>query len=286
MPFARKSNSSKKRSASKKRFSRAPASGRTKITSNIKKLNAIASLTETKLVGLNSGYEVPFVPIQALAQGYMKNFVLNQVPTAWSGSSWTSLAGMPNTQGVGGSQRIGDYAFLQKTTFNTILDYAPNAKAVPHEYRVIMYKPKRRFDPAGVTNDPVRTLFLNSVGVPIGTATSGITLPDLYMCPTNKKNFTVFSDKKFILQAPVQVPAATGTGVQASYVAPSGIHPSTKNLSFTFNHYRKTFWDGTNTIRDYDPSFCVTLLCRAVGQDTTADGQEISYKGTTSYMDN
>lgn len=260
-----------------KTFSRATHGLNKKITINREIAKQLSNISETKVMGLNAAYEQPAVPIQIGAQTLTTQLVLGNVPTTWTGS-WTSLQGMPIVQGTGSQQHIGEYIYLKRTTLNTIVDCNTTlvgGPSPPWEVRCIMFKANRKYAADGISKDPNRDLFLLPSGSSTGAGVTGQSGLSLFMHPLNKRDFTIYKDFRFALQSP----QAQGTA------QPSGVYKNSKQMRFNMPHSIKAHIENQR-ITNYNPSFGLMFLYRPIGHDGSASLPEVSWQGTTSYMDN
>lgn len=262
--------------------SRYTPSLRNKLSLNRMIARKLNNFSETKVLGMNSGSEVVPLAIQVGAQTLYHGTVLGGVPSSWSGT-WDDLAGIPTVQGTGPQQLVGDYVYLKKSTLNYIVDMNTDTSggpSPPWEVRCIMFKANRKYNLDGVAQDPARSLFLAPNADEVGFATPGQTGLTLFMSPCNKKDWTIYKDFKFMLQAPLQ-----GSGTAAAYSLPAGIYANSRSFRFTMPHSIKCRIHNGN-LDNYNCRYGVIFLFRPVGHDGSTSRPELSYRGSTSYVDN
>lgn len=247
---------------------------------------AVNGLAENKIIALDNVNEVSPSRIQPLALATTKSFTLGNIPTVWSGiTGLQTLSGMSFPLGVGHAQRDGKYIYLQKTRvtmeidMNTIPDFS-----IPVEFRVICCKARRANNPSGITNNFSQTLFLGTDGNEFGHATTGINGTDLMVQPINKKDWSVFADKKFMLTNPLLQQDLSGSGVTTTY---AGKYPVFKRMVFNLPFNTKTEIDTTMADRpaDIDYNYVMVVYAKGLGKDYVADKYEINVRGSTTFKD-
>lgn len=234
-------------------------------------------MSENKLLQTQPFNESTPAAIQTAAIAYYWSAVMQSIPTGWD-TSLHNLAGIVTTQGLGGFNRIGDYIYLKKTHLafqidinETSAEYVP-----PIEFRFIIVKARQSNQPAGLTDAPQTTLFLNNLGGTVGHATSGFNGADLMLQPLNKRDWVVYRDQKFTLSSP----STSGGGMNSFY-------KSRKNLFVDLKYYGKTrIHPGSNIPEDLDCHYLMVLYASSIGKDRKADSWEVSCRGTTSFTDN
>lgn len=241
------------------------------------------NFSETKVLGMNTGIEQAFSPIQVGAQTLYYGMVLGGQPSTWSGT-WTDLNGIPTVQGTGPQQLVGDYVYLKKSTLNCIIDMnidTSGGPSPPWEVRCIMFKANRKYNLDGVARDPSSSLFLAPNADEVGHATSGQSGLTLFMSPTNKKDWTIYKDFKFRLQAPLQATTATNQ----VYTQASGVYGNSKTFRFNMPHSVKCRIHN-GQLDNYNCRYGVVFYFRPIGHDGSSGKPEISFRGSTSYVDN
>lgn len=248
---------------------------------------AMDKVSENKIIPCDTVNEVSPARIQALALATTKSFTLGNIPAVWSGvTGLQTLSGMNFPLGVGHAQREGKYIYLQKTRvtmeidMNTIPDFS-----IPVEFRVICCKARRGNNPSGITNNFANTLFLGTDGNEFGHATSGINGTDLMVQPINKKDWSVRTDKKFMLTNPLLNQDLQGSGVTTTY---AGKYPVFKRMVFNLPFYAKTEIDTNmaNRPADLDYNYLIIVYAKGLGKDYVADKYEINVRGSTTFKDN
>lgn len=248
-----------------------------------KVLNAI---TENKIVAVNNVNEGAPGAIQLGAKAFEKTFVLNTVPTGWSGST-TALGGIQILQGTTSNQRVGNYVYLKKTHITMEIEAQPvasDAQPVPKQFRVIVFKQRRSVMPTGRTVYPQNTLFLDTAGDHFGHATAGKNGSDLMLQPLNKRDWVIYKDAKFTLTNPQLYNEA---GTAASWNWTNQKYGSYKKMTFNLPHFKKTHYNSdTNVPDDLDTHYGIIIYAKALGKDYNADDWEVNLRGSTTYSDN
>ena len=236
----------------------------------------MSRLSETKLIATTPYNENAPKTIQTGAIAYYSPYIMTNLPPGWD-SNFNVLNGIQTTQGLGGSNRVGDYVYFKKTHLAFQIDINETSTYQPPvEFRMIVAKPKGAVLPAGFTYTPSTTLFLSNTGTPIGHTTAGINGMDLMLQPLNKRDFVIHTDKKFTLSSP----STGGAGMQYYY-------PSRKNCLVNLPYYGKTRINTANGLpEDLDTHYFIIFYASAIGKDRPASNWEVSVRGTTSFMDN
>jgi len=236
-------------------------------------------LAETKLLPTTVYNETPGIPIVTGALACYKGFVLQSIPTGWD-SNLLTLSGIDVAQGVTGSTRIGNYVFYKRTHLSLQVDMNSLVyQAPPIEFRFVVAKSRQAVMPAGSTDQPQYTLFLDPVGSQIGYQTTGFNGADMMLQPLNKRDWVIFRDQKFTLSSPMMTDSDGGG------VGYSGKYACRKNLRVNLNHFRKTRLSSSNLPQDYDAHYLVYIFASCIGKDHVASNWEVSTRGTTSFMD-
>jgi len=247
---------------------------------NVGIVNQTAKFSERKLSPWINLNEAAPSAIQTGAQAYYYAFTGGSVsPPAWTG--FNALAGFAYKEGTASNERVGKYMFLDHTTLNMSVHMNQSSQnQPPTQFRVIVFKARRAMTPAGFTNDPGKTMFLNPAGGEIGHLVNNVNGNDLMLLPTNKRKFIIVQDRKFTLQAPM----AQSTGETASF---QGKYPTYKQMRIMLNHKAKTAFQNTsNEPQDYDFYYGVLIYASNVARDIRADQWEVNLRGTTSAFDN
>lgn len=235
-----------------------------------------SQMSETKLIACTQFEEKAPKAIQTGAIAYYSSYIMTNVPPGWDGN-FNNLGGIATAQGTGGNNRVGDYIYLKKSHVNFQIDINETSGfTAPIEFRMIVAKARTGVLPVGYTYTPSTTLFLNTVGFPIGHATSGVTGTDLMLQPVNKRDWTVFKDMKFTLSSP----DTAGGGMNYFY-------PSRKNVLLNLPYYGKCRVNtSTGLPEDLDTHYIIMIYGSSVGKDRSAADWEVSTRGTTSFTDN
>lgn len=236
-------------------------------------------LAEVKLIPTNVYNELGPGPIAVGAWAYYVGFVLQSLPTGWDGSL-NNLSGIDVAQGLTGSTRIGNYVYYKKTHLSLQVDMnALVYSAPPIEFRFVVLKSRQSVMPAGSTDQPQLTMYLNTVGAQQGYQTPGFNGMDLMQQPLNRRDWVIFRDQKFTLSSPMMTDSDGGN------VGYSGKYPCRKNLHVNLNHWKKTRLSAANLPTDYDAHYLIYIFASAIGKDHTAANWEVSTRGTTSFTD-
>jgi len=244
-------------------------------------------VSESKIIPLVEAKEANGVPIQVGAQGYMYATLLGDVPSAWASGYWNSMGSLNIPTGVGHAQRVGSQIFLKKTTATLSIDCDSRSDPIPMEFRTILAKPRRSRNPTGITVDPYKNLFIDGNGQPIGPGTpgsvpgTGITNPQLFNSMINLRDFCVYSDSFDTMMGPAQANQQLTTTT-------TNFGPSLKGhfrKRFSMPHNVKAHFNQAGRIDNYDSSYFLVVLARALGQDTHAGRWNLWLQGTTSFND-
>lgn len=241
------------------------------------KMNPMA---ERKLSAFTDQNEALPVPIAVGAQAYKYTVVLgNNSPSTWSGFS--PLGGFDFPQGTGNNDRDGRYMWLDKSTINFSVHMNPDARlSAPVQFRMIVFRARRVTTPTGVSYDPNLRLLLKPNGDGFGAGTSGINFNDLYLQPTNKRDWVIIRDQKFTLSPYLQ----DGTTATAAW---QGRYPNFKTMRLVLPHkIKSSFSATTDEPDDYDYHYGIAIYAGRVGRDQNATGWEVNLRGTTSALDN
>lgn len=236
-------------------------------------------LAETKLLPLTVYNQKAPNPIQAGAKCYYMGFCLQSVPTGWD-TGLNDLSGIDIAQGVTGTTRIGNYVYYKKSHLTLQIDMNASVyQAPPTEFRFIIAKSRQSVMPAGSTDQPQTTLFLNTVGAQQGYQTAGFNGMDAMLMPLNKRDWVIFKDRKFTLSSPMMSDSDGGN------VGYSGKYRCRKSIMCNLNHYKKTRLNPNNLPSDYDAHYLVYIFASSMGKDFNALNWEVSTRGTTSLLD-
>lgn len=232
---------------------------------------------ETRYLALTSlDQKVPNA-IQSGNKCFSLGLIMGSTP-----SSWTPMENLGGIA-VSSAQRDGVNVYLKHTTLQVNIDMKHNLSSrTPCEFRVIHAKQRRSALPAGITTNPGVAMFLNVDGNPFGHASTTFTPTgtDIMMQPLNKREFIVYSDKKFYLQKPSHVDSDGGGQIT------SGLYKCSRTMRFTFSYNKNTRYNETSDLpENLAYHHFVYIFARSIDQDSNADNWEINTRGTTTYQD-
>lgn len=203
----------------------------------------------------------------------------------WSGG-FNFLSGIGTAQGDLSTQRTGNYIYLNKT--HMTLQINMNARAVEsttvHEFRVIVFKTRRATNPVARYPEPVRELFLDSIGNPFGHETVTKDGTDIMLQPLNKRQFVIFMDKRFLM-TPQMSQNNQVEGINQRY-------GSFKRIPINFNHKIKCRIPlppepgSIGFPSNYDYFYGVVVYARPVDAFSPANEWTVNARGSTTFMDN
>lgn len=253
--------------------------------SNRRIARAMSKYGETKLLSLtdvNPGAQNG-TPDNVLGAGanprvYAWRGVLQLVPTGWD-TGLVNLAGMQPVQGLGANQHIGNYVYFKKTTVNLQIDMVYNTTATRQlQFRMVVLKSRQLAVPAGTTQPPQTTMFIDQLGTAQGYSSTGdlaMTTFEVMNNPINKRDWYCLRDHKFFMNNPASMD--------------QGKYPSRKNFRITLPHYNKTKVGVNGGIDDYDAKYLIYVFATVPGALTDAqlpDDFRVALRGTTSFTDN
>ena len=256
---------------------------------------AMSKMSETKLLacsnvnaGATNGTPTSVISGSSAAEVWAWRGVLQSVPSSWD-SGLVNLGGIQSSEGTGENNHIGQYIYLKKTHLNFQIDALMATVSKPLlQFRVIVAKARQAVVPAGTTEYPQNTLFINQTGTGQGhasTSTLAMNTFEVMNNPLNKRNWVVLKDFRFFLAQPVNIPSVSGD----SGVGYNQKYPSRKNFRLDLPHYCKTRLTGAGNPVDYDAHYIVYIYATAVGATTNAylpDNFRVMMRGTTSFTDN
>lgn len=209
---------------------------------------------------------------------YFHYFTLgNAAPTGWTGCE--PLGSMVVTQGTGNNQRVGSWAYLKKTHMTISIDMKPNTvtgQTEATEFRFIVVKAKPASRQFGSTYTPDSTLFYDTSGSEFGPDSTGIKGADIQLQPINKRRWSIFYHKKFILVPP-------GTVEQQG--AMNSFYPSRKVVNLNLPFYKKVRFNSANEPQDIDTKYAILIFSTPVAKNSDGTRHEINIRGTTSFID-
>ena len=245
---------------------------------------ALNGLAENGIVSCTAYNEASPSAIQLGAIAYTKSFTIGVVPSTWSAIAGLSPAGgtlIP--QGTSHNERTGKFVYLQHTRVTMSIDMLNNAdNCVPVEFRCLVIKSRRGVTPVGVSTSFSTSLFLGTNGDEFGHATGGINGTDLMVQPINKKDWYVFSDRKFMLSNP-QVQQDPALGSTTVY---SGKYPCFKRMTYKLPYNSRVELSAlTDLPVDLDCNYVMLIYSRSLGKDEVANKYEVNFRGSTSFKD-
>ena len=241
--------------------------------------------TETKLIPLVQKTEIEGGPIQTGAKAYYLGLIVGSRPAAWD-TSIMPLGGILTTQGVGGANRIGNFLYYQRTALRLQIDMEFNASAQPPvQFRMVVVKVRGQTQPAGVTDPPQTTLFLNESGGHVGYSTTGFTGMDLMSSPSIAEIGSSSKMRNSPSRAHCEQPAAEDMPATLLHCY-SGKHPCRKDVSLSLPYYKNTrISTASNLPEDLDTSYLIYLFASGIGKDFQANNWESFTRGTTIFSD-
>lgn len=198
------------------------------------------------------------------------------VPTGWT--NYLALGGMSVPNGSDTNERHGQFTYLKKTHLNCSIDMKPNTSSgngEPIEFRVICFKAKVGARNFGSSYSPNSTLFYNTAGQEIGEDSTGIVGADLQLQPLNRKRWSIYCDKKFILS-----PMGESTSGSSNYK-----YPSRKTMSLSLPFYKKVRYNTSNEPQDIDIHYGLLIIANGIAKFQDADRWEFNCRGTTTCSD-
>lgn len=241
------------------------------------------NVAETKLKPLRGLNEAGPSPIQVGANAQVYQFALGATAvSSWTGT-WHYADGIQMSQGSDNNDFTGRYVYFKKSHISVEIDMGRLAQfndKPPIEFRFIMAKIRRANTPAGITPNPATTLFLDEAGAQFGSQTPGKDGSDLMLQPLNKRDYSIYCDKKFILSSPRGPDNSTGY---------TGHYPCFKRFYLDCPMYKKTrmseIQNNVFVPEDLGYRYFVVIYARSLDKDTPADNWELNMRGTTSYSD-
>jgi len=237
-------------------------------------------VTETKLVALVKQNEVQPVAIQT-GIGVQATFIAFTLGTQSAFSGDTPVGGIAMAQGVGRANRIGAYVNYKKTTASIRVEMNAGSNAPPIQMRMIVFKARRSNNPAGISPSWASSGFIDNDGANTGHGEDGINGLDLMQLITNKRQWVIYKDTKFILQ-PYNDFAGGETSIIYSH------YPAAKEVLLTLPHYGKAHYpnSGSLTPDDLDTRYTVIIYGHSLGRSgIVANAYEASIRGTTTFTD-
>jgi len=278
--FRRRGSSTRRKSMYKRRpIPSRLASSRKGYTKSRALSSYISNVAESKLLACVQQDERQPFPIQTGAQATALSFNTGINPVF---TSSVPIDGITVGPGTAFNQRTGNYVYFKKTHGVIRTEMNAEANLPPTQFRMIICKLRRQNSPEGVTSNWSTSGFLNSAGLPFGHETGGTNGLDLMSQPLNKRQWVIYKDTKFILQAYNDFPSTPGV-TNIIYLH----YPSCKEVSFNLPYYKKTYVNaGTNLPEDLAYRYIIVTYAHTLGRSgILADAHEQSFRGTTSYSD-
>lgn len=243
---------------------------------NYRVAKAMNKMSENKLLQTQPFDGSAPVAIRSGEKSYYWGGVIQSIPSSWD-TNLNNLAGIVMTQGLSAQQRIGNYVFYKKTHIVFQIDMLASSDFdAATQFRFIVAKSRQLALPAGLTDTPQTSLFLNNIGGATGHAVTAVTAMDLMNQPLNKRDWVVYKDFKFTL-SPNE---AAGGGFNFKY-------PSRKDIPCDLKYYCKTrIHPTTNTPEDLDAHYIIYIYSSSIGKNRSSSHFQVSTRGTTSYSDN
>lgn len=248
---------------------------------------SLRTIAETKVTPCNTVNEDVPLTTAIGSQTYYHALAGGQIkPVTWTGS-WNMVDGYGVERGSDNNQLDGQYAYLKKTyiDYEVCTTYNGTETRV-NEFRTIIGRMRRTANPAGNTKDPGQNLFLQLDGRPFGYLTSGFTGLDMLKQPTNKRDFVIIKDTKYILSAP-QHAAYAGSYLYNEY---HSRYPARKVFRLNMNYFKKIRFPqlpggGSAEPDNVDFHWFIVTVARHLSRDGAADDWEVNFRGVTSWND-
>jgi len=260
--------------------------GSTSYTRSMKSSDKLKAFGEVKLNPFRNVDNVAPIrmnPIGAPAPVYGLRYVVGNALTQYP--NYNALQGMNFPQGVGISDRIGNYMYLKKVnlTMEINMNQVGETNAGPRRFRVIIFKARRYANPTGITQDPDKGLLLDTGGEAFGVNSSTKQMLDFIHQLTNKRDYQIVKDHSFILQNPVGNPSA---GVDP-FISTSGQYKSTKTIRCSLPLWRKTKFESVFDLpTDVNYNYGIYVQSVNVGSSSAIpDDWNMSIRGVTSAND-
>lgn len=299
--FLKKGQKSKAKAKKTKRLTRQePTSTRIQTAVNKAVSKQLEGVVETKLIPLSKERQVVPVPIWTTALSASPTHVwggcFGVKPSSWSSglfsgaTQYDNLGGFAMPTGPGAGQRIGDYVYMKKSVLSLNVQMEPQNDSVrpisPYRFRMIVFKPKSRVRTVGDPSDPTQDLFINEIGNNFGHGTQTTSYMDIHQSLLNKRDYTIISDKKFMLSHPqFNMPDNANTSNPLRNVA-GRQYSCSKDMRITIPWEKKVRYDLTNQVpADLNVSVGFLLLGQSVDNTQASELFNVSYQGTTIYQD-
>lgn len=236
----------------------------------------INNVAETKLLAAVEQNERQPAPVQTGAQATFISF-----NTGLNASFTSSLPidGILCGQGTGFNQRTGNYIYYKKMHGVIRTEMNTGTNDPPIQFRTIICKLRRQNTPEGVTPSAATSLFLDNAGQPFGHETGGKTGLDLMMQMTNKRQWVIYKDMKYVLQ-PYNDFVSGSTNIIYNH------YPACKEVQFNLPFYKKAFITSSNLPEDMAYRYVIVTYGHTLGRSgIPATTYEQSFRGTTSFAD-
>jgi len=294
----RKSKSSKKSGKRPTRITSKAVARQTQVNRVVSKV--ISKIGETKIQPTIPYFHQSPVRINSSPTfnnpTYVQGYVLGNKPASWSsgltlgGLQYLDLGSFDFAKGSDADQRNGDYMYAKRSTLNlNVMMRANDAGlkvALPYRFRVITFRPKTSVKTPGSPSDPTTDLFIDTNGSSFGHGTStSIGFMKLWQGILNRKDYSILSDKKFMLTAPGSK-TKNDPGFDSHHVNLTG--PHSKDYLMRIPYQKKVKYDNaTNQPEDLNMATGILVYAQAVG-DHKADSDlfETSIQGVSSFLDN
>lgn len=299
--FLKKGRKSSKRAVRAKRPTRQePSSTRLQTAVNRAVSKKLEGVVESKTVALSKQRQIVPSKIWTSALTGSPSFVwggcFGTKPTNWTSglfsglSQYDDLGGFTIPVGPGNSQRNGDYVYMKKTVFNLNLQMEPQDDTVrslgPYRFRMVVFKPKARVRTVGAPSDPTQDLFIDSIGNQFGHGTQTTTYMDIHQSLLNKRDYTIISDKKFMMSHPQFNTAASGAPTVPGRNVAGRQYSCSKDLRITIPWEKKVRYSLLNQQpEDLNVSVGYLIFAQSVNNAEDSELWNVSYQGTTVYQD-
>lgn len=203
-------------------------------------------------------------------------------------------------QGDSSTQRIGDYMYIRHSKIKLEIQALPieatgelRGQQPVLQFRVMVIKSNRKYNSLGDSNDPGKSLYLDTTNGQFGygvqgTASTNTTFEN-FSQPINKRDWLVYKDQRFKLSAPAvgSIPLGNVAG-RDNTAYPK--YNTKKYMSITLPVSKKTHFDDKGRPDNLDTQWLIIVQCTHGSYCTEGtkapENYAINLLGTTSAYDN